>query len=683
MVALRRPLSPAADPMLPWMGMLGTLSMLAVLVGREDAREELRSAYAGLRSRLADPRRRGLGGRLSAGSGSGESAPPARDPVNQWKKVQVGWKRVPRQVPVYETRKVKVGTKTVTSRVPRWTMKRVKVGTKTETYRVKVTRYRTKRRTEWVKKTVKVPVYRSRKYLKGYRWKRVRKTKWVRRGWRYVRKTHYQWQRKPVYGRRKVRVGWKRSTRWQQVTRTRKVPYTAYQTRTRQVPVVEMRRVRDGWKTVSYQVPRFEDRKVQVGTRTLYDREPLYRWKKDQAAGRQKPTFWKGSIASYSSKGLGLSNTPSLEKRNGGEEGPDPKLDYAHEKERFPKQHVNYFSTQTERETEHTKGTPIPPTMTPYLQQAPSPAHNSTPYPIVPRTTGKYDPSLKVEGKWIAKGARWVKKAKNFFTARAVAFNTLESGHISVSAPSKAVGTRRSFLNKFGFSGTRYKPSTISGITGRHLIKGSLSKTTWITAAVTSLAGNVIDYGFGKNKDKGIASQEFAVSTAVDTVMAVGTGLVAASTVALIGAGIAAVTPFALSAAAGVALTAVVGVGIGYALDRFGVNKKAKVIVNKGVDKTEEEIIKLKNNIRNGAKAWGGVMDNAKIIGQYVKDQARNHSLNAVNSTGEKLNKSAENIQAAVKNTADRFQTTFEDMRESVNDSVSKAANKIKGIFGE
>ncbi|MBS3772506.1 MAG: hypothetical protein KGY69_19800, partial [Bacteroidales bacterium] len=430
----------------------------------------------------------------------------------------------------------------------------------------------------------------------------------------------------------------------------------------------------------------YKERKVKVGTRTVYDRVPAYEWQKVQTGWRDNPAYQGESGASTSSgKGPGLNSVVPPEGSNGRNSsggGNGSQYDYNDEKKLFQNRQQRFLAQQAGHQRDQPTGTPPPPTATPYPYRAPSPESYSTPYPTGQRAAGEYEPTVEVEGKWIAKGARWAKKVRNFFTARAVAFNSLDSGHISVSAPTKATGSRRSFLNRFGFRGTRYNPSTITGITGRQLIKGSLSKSTWITAAVTSIAGNVIDYGFGKNKDKGIVSQEFAVSTTVDTVMAVGSGLVAAATVALIGAGIAAVTPFALSAAAGIALTAAAGVGIGYLLDRYGVNKKAKDIVNKGVDAVEEEVIKLKDNVVNGINAWGGAINNAKIIRQHVKDQAKNTIQDKVTSYSNNINGSVIDIKNKINNAAQSVKNKVEEVRASVSNSLSGAADTIKGIFG-
>ena len=105
----------------------------------------------------------------------------------------------------------------------------------------------------------------------------------------------------------------------------------------------------------------------------------------------------------------------------------------------------------------------------------------------------------------------------------------------------------------------------------------------------TSLVGNVIDYGFGRNRDKGILSQEFAVSTGVDTVMAVGTGLVAAATVA----GVAALFSVTLPVSGAIIAAAALGTVIGIGLDSAGVGDAIKEKANETVDAIEQGVDQL------------------------------------------------------------------------------------------
>lgn len=331
LVVQEQPLSLVDDPMLSWIGLLSTLSMLAVLVGRESTRKEWKDSWEALRRKLSHPGRKGLGGKLTENV-SLVAGKTLRVPVYEYKEVQKGWKMVPRQVPAYETRMVRTGTKTVTKTVPNMVLKQVKVGTRQETRRVpryvekkvrvgwrteketvKVTRFRMEPYTAWQKESHKEPVYRTRKYIRHYRSRRVKKSHWVKTRWGQYKKTYYEWKRVPVYGTRKVRVGWKTETRWKKVHKIRQVPYTAYEPQTRRVPVYETRRVQDGyrritkevpvfdtrpvqegWKTVTEQEPVYEKRQVQVGTRTVYDRKPEYEQVKVHTGWKEIPLHGEG-----------------------------------------------------------------------------------------------------------------------------------------------------------------------------------------------------------------------------------------------------------------------------------------------------------------------------------------------------------------------------------------------------
>ncbi len=620
LVVRESPLPAAADPMLPWMGLFGALSMMAVLVGRESAREDLKETYYALRKTLSDPRRMGLGGRLGAGSPAGGTC---REPVYGYKAVQRGYKTVEKEVPVYETkqvktgykvvtrrvpnyvtRKIQVGMKRVTRRVPRYVEKRVRVGTKKVTEKVKVTRYRTEPYYEWKKETRRVPVYRTRKYVKYYKHKRVKDWKLVRKYGRLTLQPTYRWKRVPVYGKRKVCVGWKTKTEMKRVKRTRVVPYTAVETRTKKVPVFETRRVQDGYRTVNEIVPVYDFRTFQEGWKTVHESVPVYEEERVQVGTE-----------------IVIENVP------------------------------NYEFVKVQTGWKETPPPPSTPTPTPGPMPVPMPKPYATPYPESFGTTNKDTPEL--EGKWVSRGLRWVKTIKNALTARAVAFNTLKSGHVSVSAPSLPIGTRRGFLQKYGFKGTRYNSSTITGITGRHLVSGAMSKGSWITAGVTSLAGNVIDYGFGKNKDKGIASQEFAVSSAVDTVMAVGTGLVAAAFIA----GLTAFFGLTLPVWGAIGFTAGAGTFIGGALDFMGAGDYLKKKVNKAVDAAEVGVQKLSRKVVNGAKAWKGIADNAKVIGnvlsQRAKDKVKEMAKSFNKNTNESIEKVNNIVNQKIKNTTE------------------------------
>jgi hypothetical protein len=246
-IALQAPLSAASDPMLPWMGLFGALSMMAVLVGRESARREVKEAFQALRRKLSDPRRKGLGGK--------------REPLYEWKKVQDGTKTVEdrtRKIYDYGTRWVKKGWKWIkdTSRkVYEYGTRWVKKGWK------------------WVKDTSKkIYDYGTRWVQKG--WKTVKDTsrkiyeygtRWVQRGWKTVKDTSRKIYK---YGTRFVRKGWKKVTSWVKgiwgwVKKTKWKPkyvkerfVKGWRYATKRVPRMVKKRFVKGWHYATRRVPR-------------------------------------------------------------------------------------------------------------------------------------------------------------------------------------------------------------------------------------------------------------------------------------------------------------------------------------------------------------------------------------------------------------------------------------------
>jgi len=69
LVVQKTPLKAANDPMLPWMGLFGALSTLAVLVKSNPNRTDLKETLSTIRSVLTNPGRKGVGGSLSRGGG--------------------------------------------------------------------------------------------------------------------------------------------------------------------------------------------------------------------------------------------------------------------------------------------------------------------------------------------------------------------------------------------------------------------------------------------------------------------------------------------------------------------------------------------------------------------------------------------------------------------------------------
>jgi len=240
LVVQKEPLSAAADPMLPWMGLFSALTMLAVMAKEYPLGRELTSTLEIVRNILSHPLRKGLAGKLIAEGGS-KTAPR-------------GYKWVKKTVPVYGWKDSKI---TLKRQVPILGRKKILAGTRV-TYE-KVPRYRTVRVNEGSWATRKVTKYRRQKYVRYYRTTRVRKTRWVRKGWRWVRQTYYVTKRTPVYGYRSVAYGTKTERYWKSNWVTKQVP--------------------DGYRSVRKETPVYEYRMLPTGrTRTEYYTDTERRW---------------------------------------------------------------------------------------------------------------------------------------------------------------------------------------------------------------------------------------------------------------------------------------------------------------------------------------------------------------------------------------------------------------------
>ena len=102
---------------------------------------------------------------------------------------------------------------------------------------------------------------------------------------------------------------------------------------------------------------------------------------------------------------------------------------------------------------------------------------------------------------------------------------------------------------------------------------------------ITTVGFNLYDYGYGDEKDKGIGSQEFWVSTGVDLAQSLVAALAAA---ALVAAGIAAIAIFfpavVVAAPVALAITAVVAATIDIGLNMSGANQFIKDGINNYLD---------------------------------------------------------------------------------------------------
>jgi predicted double-glycine peptidase len=253
-VILANALPANTDPMLPWMGLLSTLSALGLVLNQTKERDQA-GLYKSLRRKLANPHRKGIGGGITLlKPGWGADWPTSKPqeaamevPIYKTRKVQVGLRRVKRVVPVYETRQVQVGFKREECQVPIYKTVKVFSGTRMVDKRIPVTRYRIKKVWAWKKVTIEKPVTLRIGSKRITLWKRQTRWRWVR----IDKKVPYQTTkiikvREPVYINKKVQVGTRTVTRW--------------------VPRYKQQRYLAGYKTVEHTEPIYEERRFQVGT---------------------------------------------------------------------------------------------------------------------------------------------------------------------------------------------------------------------------------------------------------------------------------------------------------------------------------------------------------------------------------------------------------------------------------
>ncbi|MCK4490006.1 MAG: hypothetical protein KAU23_07080, partial [Anaerolineales bacterium] len=274
LIVEKEPLPAAVDPMLPWMGIFSALSMLTLAAGKSGTSES-RRVFNDLRRKLSDPKRKGIGGGLTAPVVlepetiktpryetktvyRGLKTVKLKVPVYKTKKVKVGIRGYKKKVPIYETRRVQVGFKTVSKKIPEYTTKRVKVGTKTIKQQIPVTRYRNTKVMEWKKITRMVPVYRtigSQRFMTGTR-------------------KETRWKKVPVI----KRVAYQSTkTIFRQVSEYRDVKVLrGYRTVTEKVPKYKMKKIIAGYKTVNVTEPVYEGQQVQVGTKIVTRQVPDY-----------------------------------------------------------------------------------------------------------------------------------------------------------------------------------------------------------------------------------------------------------------------------------------------------------------------------------------------------------------------------------------------------------------------
>jgi hypothetical protein len=306
-------LAAASDPLLPWMGLLGAVSVLTVLARIYPLGKDLNRVLGTIRGVLGHPSRQGLGGKL--------------EPVYEWKQVQDGTKVVKdtsKKIYEYSTRMVQNGWKTVTDyskKIIEYSTRMVQNGVKTvKDYSKKIYEYGTRMvQNGWktVKDTSKkIYEYGTRMVQNG--WKTVKNyskkiyeygTRWVNKGWKKVSswaKGIWGWFKKTKWVPKKVKEkfvkGWHYATKkvpkmvketfvkgWHYATKkvpkmvketfvkgwhyaTKKVPNMIKETfkdgwhyATKTVPKMVKETFEDGWHYATKEVPKYVLKKVQVG----------------------------------------------------------------------------------------------------------------------------------------------------------------------------------------------------------------------------------------------------------------------------------------------------------------------------------------------------------------------------------------------------------------------------------
>jgi hypothetical protein len=271
-------LAAASDPLLPWMGLLGAVSTLAVLTKYYPLGNNFKKLLSAIQGAMGNPSRKGLGGKL--------------EPVYEWKQVQDGTKLVTdtsKKIPDYGTRWVQQGWKTITDyskKIYEYGTRMVQQGWKTvKDYGNKIYEYGT-RMVQQGWKTVKD--YGKKIYEYGTRWvnKGLKKvTSWVKGIWGWFKKT--KWVPKMV--KEKFVKGWHYATKkvpkmvketfvkgWHYATK--KVPNMIKETfvkgwhyATKKVPKMVKETFVKGWHYATKVVPNFTWKKVQVGWKGVED----------------------------------------------------------------------------------------------------------------------------------------------------------------------------------------------------------------------------------------------------------------------------------------------------------------------------------------------------------------------------------------------------------------------------
>jgi len=266
------------------------------------------------------------------------------------------------------------------------------------------------------------------------------------------------------------------------------------------------------------------------------------------------------------------------------------------------------------------------------------------------------------------------RKAKSVWDATHIAFNELVDGKISVSVPRQPPGEKLQFRQDQYIPGTRYNRTTLVFTTAKSLLwKAARGLGTTLGISVGT---NIIDYTIGEHSEKGVISNEFLASTTVDFAEAGLTGMAAAG---LVGGS------FAFAAGLGavftgplwipVAITAVVGLGLGWVVDQI------------------VDIDKLKQQVADGFSALGGIYENSKTIISVGTDRVVEAVSNFANDVVDTSKEVIETVSDAVGNFADDVVDVGNEVAETVggalqqagqtvSNTIDKAASAVSNFFG-
>jgi hypothetical protein len=147
------------------------------------------------------------------------------------------------------------------------------------------------------------------------------------------------------------------------------------------------------------------------------------------------------------------------------------------------------------------------------------------------------------------------------------------------------------------------------------------------------------DYGLGKHRDKGIRSNEFLASTAVDFAQAGLIGLAAAGAVAG-GIALAGIVGFTAVATAPLWAAGTATALLGYTISR---------IVDRNVDMDG-----IKKKVASGFETFPGIIENGKTIvsvgAKRVKESVQNKISNTVKSTKRVISEKSKEVKKTITN---------------------------------